>query len=135
MRPRTSWAVCLIWIVLGSAGCAPSASNLPTHNLNGGPNAGINGRLEVEDGCAWIVRVDDESRLLAVWPEGSILSYEGEAAVVRTVDGNLIGREGHEAVYGGGSYDDLAFIDSILVTPIPDECEPQDWWVVTAPEV
>lgn len=126
--------IVLAWLVLISVGCAPLSSNLPSHNINGGPNAAVEGRLQFEDGCAWIMRVDDESRVLAVWPEGSVLSYEGETAVVRTVEGTLLGREGQATVFGGGSYNDLAFIESILVTRIPDQCESEGWWVVTPPE-
>jgi hypothetical protein len=94
----------------------------------------LEGRLVVEAGCVWLDRIDGDDRVLAIWPEGSRLTYENDAAVVRTALGDLIGRAGETTIYGGGAYDDRAFIDSILATPIPAECASDQFWLVTESE-
>jgi hypothetical protein len=123
-------------LVLSSCAQLDPTSNIPTYGLGrerGGPTALFSGTLSIEDGCTWL-KPTAGPRHLAVWPEGSFLRTESGRAIVRNRDGLAIAVTGESREYLGGGYTDQAFIESILLTPAPENCATRYWWLVRTPE-
>jgi hypothetical protein len=133
MRLR-AWVSGIV-IALSAAACGPAPSNLPSYSFGdlGGADALLEGELVIEDGCTWIEDAASGTRYLAVWPEGSQLRGEGGAEVVRSAESVILGRAGATSEFLGGEYRDGSFVRSVLVTPIPDRCVSDIWWLVRAP--
>jgi hypothetical protein len=76
----------------------------PRHFLSGPHTlAPLEGRLEVKDGCLWVVKPDG-MRFLPIWPGGYGLRRADGRLQVTDSAGRVVGAEGETLTLVGGQY-------------------------------
>jgi hypothetical protein len=125
-----------------AAACAgsPSAPPTPPSAVEGvlfprhllteeGPAALLEARLVLDSGCLWL-QPEGQERNLAVWPSAYELA-RSDAGDLLVLDGGrrVAASVGQAVRAGGGEYKDLAFIERIVLEPLPAQCAGPVWLV------
>jgi hypothetical protein len=98
------------------------------------PLAIADGRLEVKDGCLWLVRTIG-TRILPIWPGGYGLRGTVGSLQVTDSAGRVIAGEGQTVRMGGGEYA-VADARRLMGREEPAACGGSGFWLVggvTAP--
>lgn len=108
------------------AGGAPAQGQATLVRLKQDPNAvsltaRLEGKLQVRNGCVYLISKNSKRPVLPIWPSTyRLLSPEGVATgVIDTSTGRSL-KFGVNAVFGGGETKALA--TDMLETPAPDGC-------------
>ncbi len=105
--------------------CKPAtSSNLPTHNLAGGPAAQLESVSLALDGNCLVVG-SGASEWLAIWPSGYRLDGD---LLMNGLD--RVAATGDVLTVTGGSFSSYEDVQAMLVTPVPPTCRARPYWVV-----
>ena len=109
---------------------APAGIFLPTHSIRGSTLLALGeGRLEVKDGCIWIVTTAG-TRLLPIWPPGTRARLvAGRIEVIDSAGKGLV-REGDNLRSVGGETVTSDNAHLAMRTVEPPMCRPDAFWLV-----
>ena len=94
------------------------------------PGALIEGRLEVKDGCLWLVRIVG-TKILPIWPGGYGLRGSVGSLQVTDSAGVVVAAEGRSVRAGGGEYS-VADARRLMGREEPAACGGSGFWLVGA---
>ncbi len=122
-------------ITVAGVACQPASPFFPRYEPIGPvPLARLNARLQVTDGCMWLV--SEGERHLAIWPRNYNLVLRGVWSA--TADGAVLVRDGEEILVGGGEYRSGEMlgparlpIEELIEGPIPAACDEGLYWLVS----
>jgi hypothetical protein len=94
------------------------------------PAALTEGRLEVKDGCLWLVRTVG-TKILPIWPGG--YGVRGMVGTLEVTDsaGHVVATEGQSVRMGGGEYP-VADARRLMGREEPAACGGSGFWLVGA---
>ena len=102
----------------------------PRHSVRGPtPAALIEGRLDVKDGCLWIVDASG-TRYLAIWPSGWRVTSVGGRIHVVNAEGRLIVADGDSVAGGGGETVTADNAHRLMGQTEPAACRTNSFWLV-----
>lgn len=120
----------ILLIACSAPSPVPDGIAFPRHGwTGGGPTALGSGSLQLDGGCL-VLRQDDGTSYLVVWPGAARLGIaQGVPAV--TI-GDRTARLGDEIQLGGGYYTDLAFvIEELRDSVLPPGCATPEIFMTT----
>jgi hypothetical protein len=94
------------------------------------PGALSEGRLEVKDGCLWLVRTVG-TRILPIWPGGYGVRGTVGSLEVTDSSGRVVATEGQSVRMGGGEYP-VADARRLMGREEPAACGGRGFWLVGA---
>jgi hypothetical protein len=128
-------AITAVALLIASCGSDPGTSGplvfFPQHDIGSGPLAGLDGTLEVRDGCIWAIGGPD--RYLVLWPRGTQLRLDAnnQVEVVGPAANGTTLRSGDAVFLVGGESKDEAFVRGLIGADIPDACRSPTYWLAT----
>jgi hypothetical protein len=127
----------VLLVIVALSGCSSLSESgvpglfFPRHSVRGGPMLGalIEGRLEVKDGCIWIV-AQAGTRYLAIWPPGSNVRSVAGRIEITDGAGQVIAAEGETVKGSGGETVTRENARSVMGQTEPAGCRTEKFWVV-----